>query len=246
MSRPAGLSTLQLRFLVPSDRPDWPVVQILVDGHEAFVDQLPEWQGFDPEDILGDRSPLLPEDLGRRVAVYRCSCGIAGCGVIAPVIMPSPDGKRVSWVDFRDYTGVFDGPIAAQDSDRFEGRPWPIQDLDFDRGQYVAEIRRASADRSWETPRRATARLVADGLRARGVVLPPDLRLQWVAPAWDGDGLILSFENSQAGDEPIVQQVLLGLASGHGEPGLAAQDILARLAAVPVSKWKSRFGRRIR
>jgi hypothetical protein len=240
MSRPARLSTLQLRFGVRSDRPDWPVVQILVDGREAFVDRLPEWQGFDPADILGDRSPLLPEDLGRRVAVYRCSCGIAGCGVIAPVIMPSPDGRRVSWVDFRDYTGVFDGPTAP-DSDRFEGRPWPIRDLDFDRSQYVAEIRRASADRSWETPRRATARLVADGLRARGVVLPPDLRLRWVVPAWDGDGLMLSFENGRPGDKTFVQQVL-SLASDHSEPDLAAQDILGRLAAVPVSEWKSRFG----
>jgi hypothetical protein len=67
-----------------NDRPDRPVVQILVDGRKAFADQLPGWQGFDPADMLGDQSPLLPEDLGRRVAVYRCSCGIAGCGVIAP------------------------------------------------------------------------------------------------------------------------------------------------------------------
>jgi len=154
MSRSVRLSTLQLRFPVRSDRPDWPVVQIHVDGHEAFVDQLPEWQGFDPAAILGDRSPLLPQDLGRRVAVYRCRCGIPGCGVIAPVIMPSPDGRRVSWVDFRDYVGVFDGPIAP-DSDRFEGRPWPIPDLHFERGQYVAEIRRASADPFFQTPRGA-------------------------------------------------------------------------------------------
>ena len=139
-----------LRFLVLDDRPDWPVVQILADGREAFADQLPGWQGFDPEDMLGDQSPLLPEDQGRRVAVYRCSCGIEGCGVIAPVIMPSPDGRRVSWVDFRDYTGVFAGPTASG-TDRFDGRPWPIQDLHFDRSQYIAEIRRASGDRSWET-----------------------------------------------------------------------------------------------
>jgi hypothetical protein len=62
----------------------------------------------------------------------------------APVIMPSPDGRRVSWVDFRDYTGGFDGPTAP-DGDRPDGRPWPIQDLHFDRGQYIAEVRRASA-----------------------------------------------------------------------------------------------------
>jgi hypothetical protein len=41
---------------------------------------------------------------------------------------PSPNGWRVSWVDFRYYVGVFAGPTAS-DSDRFDGRPWPIRDL---------------------------------------------------------------------------------------------------------------------
>lgn len=76
------VSTLELRFLVLDDRLDWPVVQMLVDGREAFTDRLPGWQGFDPVGIFGDRSPFLPGDAGRRVAVYRCSCGIEGCGVV--------------------------------------------------------------------------------------------------------------------------------------------------------------------
>src|SRR5690348_223807 len=33
-------STVELRFLVLSDRLDWPVVQILVDGRDASTDQL--------------------------------------------------------------------------------------------------------------------------------------------------------------------------------------------------------------
>jgi hypothetical protein len=53
MSHIAGhVSVLELRFLILDDRPYWPVVQILADGHEAFVDKLPEWQGFDPADML--------------------------------------------------------------------------------------------------------------------------------------------------------------------------------------------------
>lgn len=241
MSGHAGyVSALQLRFLVLGNRPDWPVVQVLVDGREAFVDELPGWQGFDPADMLGDQSPLLPGDQGRRVAVYRCSCGIEGCGVIAPVIMPSPEGRRVSWVDFRDYTGVFNGPTAS-DTGRFDGRPWPFRDLHFDRSQYLDEIMRASGDRSWETPRRVTARLVADGLRARDMVLPPNLRLRWAAPAWNADGVELSFENRPPGGESFLQQ-LLRLASAHSEPELAAHDILSRLQAVPVSEWSARFG----
>ena len=242
MSRPAGhVSALELRFLVLDDRTDWPVVQVFVDGREAFVDQRPGWQGFDPADMLGDQSPLLPLDGGRRVAVYRCSCGIEGCGVIAPVIVPSPDGRRVSWVDFRNYVGVFAGPTAPG-SDRVDGRPWPIRDLHFDRIQYIAEIRRASGDRSWETPGRVTARLVAAGLRARDVVLAPDLRLGWVAPASEGDGVMLSFANRPSDPESFIQQVLC-LSSGHSEPELAAQDILDRLQAVPTGEWGSRFGR---
>jgi hypothetical protein len=240
MSRPAGhVSALQLRFLVLNDRTDWPVVQILVDGREAFVDQLPGWLGFDPADMLGDQSPLLPVEGGRRVAVYRCLCGIGGCGVIAPVIVPSPDGRRVSWVDFRDYVSVFAEPTAA-DSDRFDGTPWPIRDLHFDRSQYIAEVRRASSDRSWETPRRVTARLVAAGLRARDVVLAPDLRLRWVVPAGEGDGVMLSFENRPSDAESFIQQVL-SLTSDHSEPELAAQDVLDRLQAVPTGDWGSRF-----
>jgi hypothetical protein len=234
------VSALELRFVVLNDQPDWPVVQILVDGRDAFADQLPGWQGFDPADMLGDPSPLLPEDHGRRVAVYRCSCGIEGCGVIAPVIVPSPDGRRVSWVDFRDYVGVLNGPTAP-DSDRFDGRPWPIADLHFERGQYIAEIRRASGDRSWETPGRITARLVADELRARQAVLPPDLRLRWAAPASDGDSLQLSFENRPSAPEFFAQQVL-SLTSDRSEPELAARVILDRLQAVPPDEWRARFG----
>jgi hypothetical protein len=74
------------------------------------------------------------------------------------VIVPSPDGRRVSWVDFRDYTGVFvdlDRRIGSND----EGRCWDLPDLHFGREQYIAEIERASADGSWETSRRRTARL---------------------------------------------------------------------------------------
>ena len=241
MSSHAGhVSVLQLQFLVLGNRADWPVVQVLVDGREAFVDELPGWQGFDPGDMLGDHSPLLPEVHGRRVAVYRCSCGIEGCGVIAPVIMASPDGQRGSWVDFRDYTGVFTGPTAP-DTGRLDGRPWPFQDLHFGRRQYVAEIRRVSGDSSWETSRRVTARLVADGLRAQDVVLPADLRLQWAAPTWNADGVELSFEDRPPGGESF-RQVLLRLDSAHSEPEQAAHDILSRLQAIPVSEWGTRFG----
>ena len=38
------------------------------------------WRGFGP----GADAPLLPCGKRRHVALYRCSCGVAGCGVILP------------------------------------------------------------------------------------------------------------------------------------------------------------------
>lgn len=155
------LSTFELRCVVLDDKPDRPVVHVIVDGREAFVDDLPGWRGFEPGQMLGPESPFLPDRrAGRRVAVYRRSCGIEGCGVVAPVIVESPDGRTVSWVDFRDFVGVFGGPTVT-DVDASEGRPWSFPGVHFARDQYVAEVLRASAGRSWETARRATARLVA-------------------------------------------------------------------------------------
>lgn len=123
-----GLSVLSLEFQADEARPDWPVVGIKVDGDDPFVEVAKDWRGFDPAKMLGSASPLLPGDLGRRVALYTCSCGESGCGVIAPFVVPSPDGRRISWVEFRDYVGVFVGPL-VEDSHNCEGKPWRLTDL---------------------------------------------------------------------------------------------------------------------
>jgi hypothetical protein len=118
---------------------------------------------FDPGEILGPGSPLVPDDDDHRAAVYRCSCGEAGCGVIAPYVVPSPDRTRISWVDFRDYAGVSMRPISLWAADH-DGRPWDLPDIHFDRDQYLSEVRRITNDHSWETPRRRTARLLEERL----------------------------------------------------------------------------------
>jgi hypothetical protein len=176
-------SILALQFEVVDDRLDWPVVRVRVDDRDPFAVVAPGWRGFDPAKMLGPRSPLLPAGQGRRVAVYCCSCGEPGCGVIAPVIVPSPDGRRVSWVDFRDYTGVFLGPDRRIGCDD-EGRRWDLPDLHFDREQYMAEIERAAADGSWETGRRRTARLLYERLEPLNLV---HLRIS-VSPGPDQPG----------------------------------------------------------
>jgi hypothetical protein len=212
---------LALEFEVPDDRPDSPVVSIRVNGRNPFAK---DWQGFDPAQILGAGSPLVPDDTGRRVAVYRCSCGEPGCGVIAPYIVTSPDRQKISWVDFRDYTGVFVSPLEPRSAE-FEGRPWDLPDLHFDRVQYLAEVRRATKDRSWETPRRRTARLLEEHLR-------PMQDLAWVSPAWNQEGMALSFKQSRQ---------VLRLTSTETDPARAAADMAEQLRSTPRQNWASKF-----
>ncbi|GAA5010612.1 hypothetical protein GCM10023317_47120 [Actinopolymorpha pittospori] len=237
----SGLSILSLKFQVFDDRPDWPVVQVLVDGEDPFAEAAPGWRGFDPEKILGTHSPLLPVDPGRRVAVYRCSCGEAGCGVIAPVIVPAPDRRRVSWVDFRDYVGIFDGPV-EESVHEYEGKPWDLPDPHFDREQYIAEVRRACADDSWETPRRRTARLLYARLDPKRLVLPPDLRLAWASTAWSEEGITLMFQHVSPAPRLDVRQQMLRLTSAHDDPDDAARDMADQLLATSPHDWVRTFG----
>lgn len=240
------VSTLELFFEVPDDRPDWPAVGILVDGRDPFVEVAPEWRGFDPASILGAASPLLPvEPAGRRVALRRCSCGEAGCGVIAPVIVASPDRRHVSWTDFRDYTGEFLRPT-VDDVLEDEGREWELPDLHFDREQYESEVRRIAADSSWETDRRRTARLVEERLGPMSLAMPPALSPRWVSPAWREDGVSLMFERFDRGEGLAAQQRLLVIASAHADPDEAAADIVDQLLSTPAERWGAAFGRGLR
>lgn len=226
-----GLSALTLRFSV-LDNPDRPTVEILVDGEDPFATVVTDWRGFDPAQMLGTASPLIPPDLGlgRRVAVHMCSCGIAGCGVIAPVIVPSPDGSRISWVDFRDYVGVFVEPVFEFVS-KHEGRSWDLPDLHFDRDQYLAEVDRAARDDSWEPPLRRTARLLETRLRTMNLVPPLDWRLRRVSPVRDPDGVEVAF--ARAGDGGPW---LFRLTSSRTDPDAAAED-LAGQVAVGLERW---------
>lgn len=225
------------------ENPDWPVVRILINGEDPLEQAAPGWLGFDPDEILGSKSPLLPlEGMRRRVAVYRCSCGEAGCGVIAPTITRSQYFPRIHWTDFRNYAGVFFRPVPSDDDDGAAedfGRPWPLPDLAFDVGQYTAEIERASLNRSWETPRRQTARLLEERLRPLNLALPTGLPLQRVIPAWEQDGYIARFE--RAHDDGTIDQTDIELPEQRGTPHDAAAALATRLLAVPVRGWHASF-----
>lgn len=211
-------------------------------GQDPFAAAAPGWRGFGPAKIPGPHSLLLPADRGRRVAVYRCSCGEPGRGVVAAVIVPSPGGRQVSWADFRDYAGVFNGPVTGS-ADEGEGRPWKLPGLHFGREQHVAEIERVSQDRSWETDRRKTARLVHERLEPPGLVLPPDFTLARASPAWSQDGVALMSESHTPVPRLEVRPQMLRLASTLEDPDQAAAEMVQRLLSTSPSDWASSFGR---
>lgn len=223
------------------ENPDWPVVRVLVDGSDLVREVAPGWLGFDPDDILGPASPLLPGTEGRRVAVYRCSCGEAGCGTIAPVIESSPDQRHVLWQDFQDYVGVFFRPLATTpDTDLTGlGRPWKLPDLRFDARQYADEIARTSQDRTWESPGRRTARFLHGLLAPLDLRLPPDLPLREVLPAWEGTGVAVRFGREYA--DGTLDQQELRLTSANHDPARAARDIADQLRSTSPDEWLLRF-----
>lgn len=236
---PGGLSILSVQFeVVDNDRPDYPVVRFIVDGRDPFGVAAPGSLGYGPALMLGPRSPLLPKGQGRRVALYYCPSG--GWNVIAPMIVPSPDGRRVSWLDFRD-PGFFVYPLEPIDAAE-GGRPWDLPDLHFDREQYVAEIERASAYESWETDRRRTARLLYERLQPLKLVLPPDLTLAETGTPGREDGVTLMFLHITRADRIRVRQQMLRLTSAQDDPDQAARDMAQQLLSTSPDDWVDAFG----
>ncbi|HVF06566.1 MAG TPA: hypothetical protein VNA20_17125 [Frankiaceae bacterium] len=172
--------SLSLR-VVPGEDPDRPMASVHVDGVPLTEVWRLHLRCFDPDELFGD-PVLLPADPPRRVAVLVCSCGEPGCEVVAPLV--EREGPYVAWRGARRYCGVFEGPTADA-SEIAEAEPqdgvqqYDPPDLRFDAAAYEAEVRRAAADRSWETPRRATARLLRERLREEPV---PGHTVLWVGP----------------------------------------------------------------
>ena len=211
---------------IPS--PDWPSVTILVDGTDV-IGRATGFQGFDPDDIFGRGSPLIPQDPPRRVAVYRCSCGEPGCGCAACVI--TQEGDIVRWSDFRDYTGVYARPLVQENPS--EGTRQPVPDLEFEAAQYLKAVRRASEDRSWETRRRRRARLLRDelvGMQSHFDAM--GYSIGWVAPEWDNENGVqveLRIPNGQV--------VVRLQADPRLDDEEAASEMAGRLVSTPERRW---------
>ncbi|WP_440708743.1 hypothetical protein [Herbiconiux sp. YIM B11900] len=223
---------------------DRPTVAILVDGERMFeTTDRRSFIGFDPDAILTAALPLLPGHDAKRIAVHTCSCGIAGCGVIAPVIDLDDDGN-VTWSDFRDYTGVFTRPTdGVGDS---VGKPLALEPLVFDRTQYEREVERATADRSWESTGRRTARSLAalvsaetGWLAGQGVVFGWAEFAYWQRP---DDTWRVEVHESLRREEPgAARQFIadLRVTSPTGDPEADAENLFRRLRGTPVREWSS-------
>lgn len=213
---------------------DQPRVTILLDGRDLdLLVEGSEFIGFDPDEILGEGAPLVPLEQPRRVAVYRCECGLPGCGVVAPQI--SREGDEIVWRDARDYTGVFDGPLAPAE-DLGEGALLSLPELGFDAAQYLEEVQRATADRSWESERRVTARLLKDILLASEELCSAGYCLQWVGP-W---GQQPEAFNVVMLDPERVQVVVDVLAPAQEPPAWAAALAESLLSKEP-AEWTLTF-----
>jgi hypothetical protein len=171
--------------------------------------------------------PTIPP---RRVAVYRCVCGEPGCGCVAVVI--DDLGDRVRWSDARDYTGVYADPLT--ETDPRGGSALGLPDVVFDREQYLAELRRAAGDRSWETADRTTARRLRQLVTEREPVLEAQgYRLGWVAPHWALPGV---YNVELKGPDG---QLIASLTAAPGTPDACAQQMARALLEGDPSSWTS-------
>lgn len=216
-----------------------PIATILIDGVNVF-ENATGFIGFDPDDLLGPDQPLLPAASPRRVAVYQCGCGEPGCGVLAPVV--SGTGTEVRWTDFQNFTASFDGPLSTEVPT--DGRPQHISDLIFASAQYFEEVKRAAADRSWETPVRTTARLLSAMLEEiSGALADLDLSLEWVFPAHCREaGVSLSLlDITHRYVNGLAGRLILTLDAGPGTPKDRAAEMFGALMSTAPDQWMRVF-----
>jgi hypothetical protein len=143
-------SDFQLRVdypaYLPNEHPaEGPRLTVLVDGVDV-IGAATGHVGWHPDAVLSADSPFLPSRPGDRIAIYTCACPLSGCGVVAPMMRKIVG--QLWWMDFREYTGVFDQPRPAGEVPD-TGKRLPVPTLIFDDAQYRAEVARAVADESW-------------------------------------------------------------------------------------------------
>lgn len=138
-----------------------PETRLLLDGLPLVPAHFGKGPAGTPAHLL-DRGALRATAEPHEVRLAEAWCTEGCCGALYVTIRR--DGDEVVWSDWRQSLG----------------NPPRLGTERFDAAAYDAEIERAAADRAWEWPAAATARLVEEGLRERPALLTRwDLRQDW-------------------------------------------------------------------
>jgi hypothetical protein len=173
----------------------------LIGDEDDLIDRF--WDGMiglDPDDILVEPCRLRPSGHPHAATIARCECGVIGCGSVEVEVRS--DGDGVLWIE--------------------ENRT-----LRFSADQYLAEIRRAQADTTWETADRTAARLVRAGVPSEWLT-KNGLSFEWASGRTGSATLTVSLRL-----EPGPYQVLVSLPWRNQAPEEVAQSMLRLLQEEP-------------
>jgi hypothetical protein len=234
---------LELQVGYPTDWPDevpeFAGVKILIDGQEplTWAGSRGPYRGPWPPVLLADDSPLVPGHPPRRTLLYIEGMHEPYEGTITAVIRATK--SQVVWGDFRECSAA-----AALDADGAVFGLCPpsstqlsLPDLAFDLEQYLAEVRRAIADRDWESDRWRTARLLDDylgqAIRDRGGLSGESFYPSYAEPADDAAGFLVTFWGELVPRHGLV----VALTADPGTPEARARSMTDTLMATAVDEW---------
>jgi hypothetical protein len=176
------------------------------DGQDLIARFDNSMIGLDPDDILVAPSPLQASATPHTATIGRCDCGVVECGSVEVLI--SREGSTVCW-----------------------SSPHSATSIRFDAAQYAAELERALADFSWETPDRTAARLISRGVD-RQHLAANELKFLWAS------GRIGQRQMTVALSYQAAYQLLVHVHWEAGRtPEAIATDCLQRLLEPPQS-WE--------
>ncbi|MHC0433228.1 hypothetical protein ACX6XY_24075 [Streptomyces sp. O3] len=169
------ISTLTLRHRIPSDwtADPWAEVRPLLDGVDVLKEVHPEGMAPSCRHWTGPAEswPLAVTEEPRRVMITEPTCTAGCCGAL--YVTMRREGGWVIWDAWENTSDITAVP----------------PDFRFDVAQYETELARAAADRSWEEPVDAIARLLAQTLADSGWFERWGCVLTSVAPRREEPGL---------------------------------------------------------
>ncbi|MFF3599032.1 hypothetical protein [Kitasatospora indigofera] len=219
-----GPDLLSLSIVCPPPDEGGVEVRPVVNGRDLLAEAVPggvggsRYLGVGPRYLFGAEGSLRAGVTPHEVRLAWSGCGVEEC-CGALYVTVRRDGDRVVWADWRD--------AANQDVD--------LPELRFAADEYEAEVLRAGADRRWEWPPGAVARLLEARLRGRGDWLDRwecELEFVWSSRRQpDRIHVILRHPAGRAGTDLPWLQFGTTLPVSADAPSDQAERLEARLTA---------------